>query len=235
MTLASAGASTGAWGQDFSGFARRAAAGSHAVMEVGQPHPVRLPGLATTRFELRPGDCGAPCPPDTERAELVETGAGTPAGALLYTAFSVFVPRRTAATPGLDVTLAAFEQEGRRVLAFQWRAEGLVAVGAERDADVLVPPNLLAGRWHDVLVEHRWSAGDGGFLRLWVNGQARPPRRGLNLGGSGPVRFAYGISRSPVSAWTARYRSLPPPQVVYFAHLRRDADRGAVDIDLRVR
>jgi hypothetical protein len=60
-------------------------------------------------------------------------------------------------------------------------------------------------------------------------------RSGANAAAGEPVRLVHGLSRAPISAWTARFGARTPTQVVYFAHVRRDADRGAVDIDLRVR
>lgn len=227
---------TPAAAQDFPGFTSQTAGGGHAVMEVAQPHPVRLPGLVTTRFELRAGECGAPCPPDTEHAERVETGPGLSTGTEAFTALSLFIPRGTTATPGLDVTLARLVQGGRTLVAFVWRDQGLVATGPALGGDVIVvPANALTHRWHDILIDQRWSAGADGRLALWVNGQRLIQRGGTNAAASEPIRLAYGLSRSPVSAWTARFGTRAPTQVVYFAHVRRDADRGAVDIDLRVR
>jgi hypothetical protein len=222
--------------QDFPGFARQAVAGGHAVMEVAQPHPVRLPGLPTTRFELRPGECGAPCPPDTERAELAEEGPGLAPGTEAFTSVSLFIPRGTTATPGLTVTLARLMQGERLLLALDWREAGLVASGPAVGAEtVVVPASALTQRWHDVLIDQRWSTGADGRLALWFNGQRLVQRTGANAEAGLPVRLVHGLSRSPVSAWTTRFGARTPTQVVYFAHVRRDADRGAVDIDLRVR
>lgn len=222
--------------QDFPGFARQAASGGHAVMEVAQPHPVRLPGVVTTRFELRAGECGPPCPADTERAELSEAGPGISPGTEAFTALSLFIPRGTTATPGLAVTLARLVQGERVLLALDWREAGLVASGPAVGAEqVVVPASALTQRWHDVLIDQRWSAGADGRLALWVNGQRLIQSAGANAAAATPVRLVHGLSRSPVSAWTARFGARTPTQVVYFAHVRRDADRGAVDIDLRVR
>lgn len=235
LVLALAVPAGGAAAQDFPGFVRQATGGGHAVTEVVQPHPVRRAGVVTTRFELRAGDCDAPCPADTERARMVEGGAGQPTRELFYTVFSFFIPRATAATPGLAVTLATFEQGDAALLSFRWTESGLVADGpAFGQADVLVPANLLAGRWHDVLVEHVWTGRPDGFLRVWVNGQRGRGFAGATMAGAGAVRFSYGLSRAPVSAAT-RFGARAPTQVVYFAHVRRGADRGAVDIDLSVR
>lgn len=221
---------------DFPGFARAAAPGSHVAMEVGPPHPVRISGMITTRIELRTGECGAPCPPDTERAEMAETGGGQSLDRPAVTAISLYIPRNVAAMPGVAVTLARFDQAGERRLALEWRDEGLVATGPALSAEaLLVPANLLPGRWQDVVVEQRWSAGAGGVLRLWINGGRGPVATGANVTGPGAVTFAYGLSRAPVSAWTARFRASAPTQVVYFANVARSPDRGAVDIDLRVR
>ncbi|MDP3547696.1 MAG: hypothetical protein Q8S29_16115 [Phreatobacter sp.] len=222
--------------QDFPGFVRQTAAGGHAVMEVAQPHPVRLTGLVTTRFELRAGECGAPCPSDTERAELAETGPGLSPGAEAFTALSLFIPRGTTATPGLDVTLARLTQANRTLVAVVWRQVGLVVTGPALGGDTLVvPANALTNRWHDILIDQTWSTGADGRLALWVNGARVVQRSGANAAAGEPVRLVHGLSRSPVAAWTARFAARTPTQVVYFAHVRRDADRGAVDIDLRVR
>jgi hypothetical protein len=236
LVAASLAATAPALAQDFSGFARQAAAGGHAVMEVAQPHPVRLSGLVTTRFELRPGECGTPCPADTERAELSEQGQGLAPGTEAFTALSLFIPRGTTATPDLVVTLAKLVQGEQVLFALEWREAGLVASGpAVGGETVLVPASSLTQRWHDVLIDQRWSAGTDGRLALWVNGQRLVQRAGANAAAGAAVRLVHGLSRSPVSAWTARFGARTPTQVVYFAHVRRDADRGAVDIDLRVR
>ncbi|AVO46202.1 hypothetical protein [Phreatobacter cathodiphilus] len=236
LVAASLVAACPALAQDFPGFARQAAGGGHAVMEVAQPHPVRLPGVVTTRFELRPGECGAPCPPDTERAELAEQGPGLAPGTEAFTALSLFIPRGTTATPGLVVTLARLVQGEQVLLALEWRETGLLASGpAVGGETMLVPASALTQRWHDVLIDQRWSAGVDGRLVLWVNGQRLVQRSGANAVAGVAVRLVHGLSRAPVSAWTARFGVRTPTQVVYFAHVRRDADRGAVDIDLRVR
>lgn len=225
-----------AFAQDFPGFVRQAAGGGHAVMEVAQPHPVRLPGIVTTRFELRAGECSAPCPADTERVELAEAGPGLALGTQAFTALSLFIPRGTTATPGITVTLAKLVQGERVLLALDWREAGLVAAGpAVGGETVVVPATALTQRWHDVLIDQRWSAGADGRLALWVNGQRLVQRAGANAAAGAPLRLVHGLSRSPVSSWTARFGARTPTQVVYFAHVRRDADRGAVDIDLRVR
>jgi len=222
--------------QDFPGFERQTAGGGHAVMEVAQPHPVRLPGLVTTRVELRAGECSAPCPSDTERAELVESGPGLAPGAEAFTALSLFIPRGTTVTPGLDVTLARLVQGDRALVGFVWRETGLVATGPALGGEMLVvPANALTHRWHDILIDQRWSAGANGRLALWVNGARVVQHSGANATAGEPVRLVHGLARAPVSAWTARFGARTPTQVVYFAHVRRDADRGAVDIDLRVR
>lgn len=222
--------------QDFPGFARQVASGAHAAMEVLQPHPVRLPGFPTTRIELRAGDCGAPCPADAERADLVETGPGLPPGGPAFSALSLFIPRGTLATPDLTVTLSRLIQGETVLLAFEWRRGGLFATGPALGEDrLIVPENTLPQRWHDILIDQLWSAGPDGRLVLWVNGQRVVQRAGPNAAAGVPVRLAYGLSRRPISAWTARTGARPPTQVVYFAAVRRDADRGQVDIDLRVR
>ncbi len=236
LVLAGLIAATPAQAQDFPGFTRQAASGGHAVMDVAQPHPVRLPGIVTTRFELRPGECGAPCPADTERVERAEAGPGLSPGTEAFTTLSVFIPRGTTATPGLAVTLARLVQGERVLLALEWREAGLVATGPALGGEVVVvPASVLTQRWHDLLIDQRWSAGADGRLVLWVNGQRLVQRSGGNAAAVAPVRLVYGLSRAPVSSWTARLGARTPVQVVYFAHVRRDADRGAVDIDLRVR
>ncbi|KAF0123416.1 MAG: hypothetical protein FD152_3326, partial [Xanthobacteraceae bacterium] len=174
--------------QDFPGFARQTAGGAHAVMEVAQPHPVRLPGLITTRFELRAGECGAPCPADTERAELFETGPGLAPGAEAFTALSLFIPRGTTATPGLDVTLARLVQGDRMLIGFVWRETGLVATGPAIGGEMLVAPaSALTHRWHDILLDQKWSAGADGRLALWVNGARVAQRAGINATAGEPV------------------------------------------------
>jgi hypothetical protein len=222
--------------QDFSGFARAAAPGTHPVMEVLQPHPVRLPGFPTTRIELRAGECGAPCPADTERAELAESGPGLAPGAPAFTALSLFIPRGTLATPDMVVTLARLMQGETAVLSVEWRQGGLFATGPALGEDrLVVPDQTLPQRWQDILIDQFWSAGPDGRLALWINGQRVVQRAGPNAVAGVPVRLVYGLSRRPVSAYTARTGNRPPTQVVYFAAVRRDADRGQVDIDLRVR
>lgn len=228
--------SGGVQAQDFPGFVRQAAAGPHPVMEVLQPHPVRLPGFATTRIELRAGECGARCPADTERAELVESGPGLAPRTPAFTALSLFIPRGTLATPDLTVTLARLMQGEAVLLAIEWRPGGLFATGPALGEDrLVVPDQMLTQRWHDILIDQFWSAGPDGRFALWVNGQRVVQRSGANAVAGAAVRLAYGLSRRPVSAWTARTGARPPTQVAYFAAVRRDADRGQVDIDLRVR
>ncbi len=222
--------------QDFPGFTRAAAPGAHPVMEVLQPHPVRLPGLPTTRVELRAGECGAPCPADTERAELAESGPGLAPGAPAFTALSLFIPRGTLATPDLTVTLMRLVQGETVLFALEWRPGGLFATGPALGEDrLVVPDQTLPQRWHDILIDQLWSAGSDGRLALWVNGQRVIQRTGPNAAAGVPVRLVYGLARRPVSAFIARTGARPPTQVAYFAAVRRDADRGQVDIDLRVR
>lgn len=218
----------------YSGFQRSLGAkNSYGYKEVSAPEPVRE-GKVSERFELRSGDCAAipewnDCSNDRERSELKQQPPFSLPGQEYWYSFSLFVPETYKNIYPVKVALGQFHQKGAKSppLMFQNGKGGYwLDLNQTRQKSVLlIEEEKLRGRWHDLLVNARWSKGKDGFLKVWVNGKLKFSREGANLKQDGPIYFKYGIYRSFLS----RNKNKHPDQVVYFDGVRWGTKRENVE------
>jgi hypothetical protein len=220
---------------DYSSFTRSLGAkNNYGYRKVSSPEPVRE-GKVSERFELHAGDCTATkewndCANDRERSELAQRPPYSLPENEYWYFWSLFVPESFKNIFPTKVCLGQFHQEGARSppLMFQ-NADGgywLDLNQTEQKPELLIEDKDLRGRWHDFLVNARWSKGKDGFLKIWVNGNLKFSRDGANLKQDGPVIFKYGIYRSFLS----RNKAKRPDQVVYFDAVRWGSKRKDVEI-----
>lgn len=218
----------------YSAFKRSLSANnSHGYKVVSAPEPVRE-GKVSERFELRTGDCSAvpewsDCANDRERSELAQQPPFSVPGKDYWYAFSLYVPVSYKNAFPVKVALGQFHQLGTTnpPLMFQNGKGGywLDLNQTRQKSELLIEEKNLRGRWHDLLINARWSKEKDGFLKVWVNGVQKFFRQGANLKQNGPIYFKYGIYRSFLS----RNKEKHPDQVVYFDAVRWGTKREDVE------
>ena len=193
--------------------------------------PVRA-GVASERYELRPGDCyGDDCSrtPKYERAESAQNGLQQVEGEEYWYGWSFFVPANYAEPVDGFAHYGQFQQhsnfdpiwmftkfyKGDYVLRYN-----AVATNGGGPNFVLLTDSEFRGRWHDVVVHARWSTANG-FTNVWINGRLSAEYVGpTRTVGNTDVYFKYGVYRQAKNE-TA---------VVYYDELRRGKNRSSVDI-----
>jgi hypothetical protein len=219
----------------YSGFKRSLGAkNGHGYKVVSAPEPVRE-GKTSERFELRTGDCTGTkewddCTNDRERTELGQQPPLSVPGREYWYSFSLYVPESYKNIFPVKVSLGQFHQEGAKSppVMFQNGNGGywLDLNQTRQKSALLIEEKNLRGRWHDLLVNARWSKEKDGFVKVWVNGELKFSREGANLTQDGPVYFKYGIYRSFLS----RNKKRRPNQVVYFDAVRWGNEREDVEV-----
>lgn len=176
----------------------------HGVGTAHTPLPVRT-GASSLRFEVRPGDCSRAkhgwddCKKDRERTELKQTGYQHH-GETWWYGFSLLVPQGHKNIWPAKLSFAQFHQEGAKpVVMFQNHKGGLWLDihDARRTIKLikLIPQSQLAGRWHDVVLQIRWSRESDGFIRAWVGGRKVASFEGATMSAE-QVYFKFGLYRS---------------------------------------
>ena len=193
------------------------------------------PTALVERFEVRPGDCAAntgwdDCANDRERSELSENGGRTPAGRTWWYGWSLYLPSDYPNVYPTKVALGQFHQSSSHpVWMFQNSSGGYhlddQVHGSTVRYHTLIDEKALRGRWHRIEVQARWSRKEDGFMRVWVDGNQKVDHAGPTMDAD-EVYFKYGVYRSFLSRYkTARKVDAVPPQVAYFANVRRSATR----------
>ena len=89
----------------------------------------------------------------------------------------------------------------------------------------LIPPSNLQGRWHDVVLQIKWSRGPDGFIRAWINGKTATDFSGMTMTAD-KVYFKFGLYRSHLkrnrSARQVTHRA-------FFDRLIRGETKSAID------
>ena len=194
------------------------------------------------RFELRKGDCGSgDCrrTPKYERTEFaqLETNQSKP-GQQIWWGWSFYVP------PGYKdggkdlrsaygTSFAQFQQCCRYEPAFMFikHVDGPFRVSSFRTVPTapqrgfdLISDKDFRGRWHDFIVQAKWSLKKDGFFKVWVNGKLKADYRGPTMTkGNKTIYHKFGLYRSAHSANPSR-------QWAYFDEIRRGKTRACVDI-----
>ena len=96
---------------------------------------------------------------------------------------------------------------------------------------LLVPEKEFRGKWHDIVVNVKWSSDDDGFFRIWADGKLRADITGLAnvLNNEAEIYFKYGLYRLNLGKFPGMTRKIPT-QIVYFDEVRKGKTREDVDI-----
>jgi len=150
-------------------------------------HPVRK-GKQSIRFEVRPGQCGGgDC--GTNESERVELHASKSEyiGKNYWYAWSVYFKNFRAIDP-VSPSVGQF-RIGRvdtaiEFMTFLASSNGLQAfftIDRKTKSYSVVPYSKLSNKWHDILINAKWSTGSDGFFKVWWNGKLRVNHKGRNV------------------------------------------------------
>lgn len=193
-------------------------------------------GWKAQRFETQGGDCyGTDCNrnPVYERNEFAQAGGENLEGDEYWYAWSFYVP--VTFTPAAWVFYGQFIQHHNydSIWMFMKRAgQPFCAVfdwvrnnnwNCTLKNHILIDDENFAGRWHDILVHAKWTTGESGFTKIYVDDALVVDYKGYTrTQGNEDVYFKYGIYRHQSSANT----------VIYYDEVRRGSRRE--DVDLRL-
>ncbi|MEL6914920.1 MAG: heparin lyase I family protein [Pseudomonadota bacterium] len=201
-------------------------------------------GSPGEQFRLKSGDCprsNEDCQSDRERIEFFEKNPAQPVGSDVWLASSVMMAPETPARRATNLVLGQFHQRADSGPALMFQAldgrYGLKMTDHYRlDDDPMNPiPDFrnvdfirlgdMRGRWTPVMVNARWSRGDHGLIRVWINGRQAWSYDGPTVNANEPVYFKYGIYRSSVS----RCGGPCPELVAYYRDVKRGRSRAEVE------
>jgi hypothetical protein len=193
------------------------------------------PTPVVERFEVRPGDCNRhpgwdDCATDRERSELSERLKTTGPGQEWWYGWSVYLPTDFVGIYPASTTLGQFHQRKSHVIwMFKIVETGYTlkdyVFGPKRGTHYLIPEADLRGRWHRIEVHARWSRGDDGFMRVWVNGKRKVDHAGPTMTAEA-IYFKYGLYRGALSRYKqAKGVAEVPAQTVYYANVKRSRTR----------
>ena len=150
------------------------------VVDKKDGHPVRA-GEQSIRFEIRDGDCGkdpdgwSDCKGDRERHELSVAGKkDLMSKGEYWFSWSLFFPKDHQNLWPLSNNYGQFHQkDGAPVFMFKELRSGYSVVRTIGDVDYderrLIRNDDMSGKWHDILINAKWSKKDDGFFKVWVN------------------------------------------------------------------
>lgn len=190
------------------------------------------PTKMVERFEVRPGDCGSDsgwsdCKKDRERSELSQTNQVKSLGTSKWYGWSIYIPDDYVNIYPTKVALGQFHQKSGPVIWMFQNDKG----GYHLDDQMryryykLIDEKDLRGKWHRIAVHAKWSKGEDGFFKVWVNGEQKVDYIGSTMTVTSTY-FKYGVYRS----YMTRYRGANgvedvPAQTVLFANVRRSDSR----------
>ena len=201
------------------------------------PDPTgQAPTAQVERFEVRPGDCMRSkhwddCATDRERSELSEKAPWAEAGNEVWYGWYFYLPHSHPNIYPAVTTLGQFHQSGSHVLwLFQQWDRGLIlkeqVSGRAGLKYPLIPECALRGAWHRMEVQARWSRGEDGVFKVWINGKLKVRYSGPTMSAK-TVYFKYGVYRSFLSRYKQKPHNGPAPaQVAYFAGVKRGRSRA---------
>jgi len=153
-------------------------------------HPVRS-GKKSIRFEVREGDCGqdeqggwSDCKGDRERHELSANQKGdTMSKGEYWFSWSLYFPEDHQNLWPLSNNYGQFHQkDGPPVFMFKELLSGYSVIRTIGDVDYhekrLIHKDDMKGKWHDILINVKWSKKDDGFFKLWVNDKLKYDYKG---------------------------------------------------------
>jgi hypothetical protein len=237
------------------GYERLQSPATHAFRFAAPGEPVRR-GNRSERFELRSGDCGgSDCGQPRYRSEVRELPASSKArvGADIWYGWS-FLNQNVATLPAsqsLGLVFGQWKTSGEQPAAFRLIQSGGNVVaqlddmrtnGGLRSAEVCTLFNLdqNRGKWVDLVVNTNFAADSTGYLRIWVNGEARCNYSGrliadpaIRPGSAGPTTRR-GIFASSTLRWDRTKGAEPKPTMVVF-YDEFLVGKTRIDVDTRLR
>ena len=159
------------------------------VVDKKDGHPVRA-GEQSIRFEVRDGDCGkdpdgwSDCKGDRERHELSVAGKkDLMSKGEYWFSWSLFFPKDHQNLWPLSNNYGQFHQkDGAPVFMFKELRGGYSVVRTIGDVDYderrLIRNDDMSGKWHDILINAKWSKKDDGFFKVWVNDKLKYDYKG---------------------------------------------------------
>ena len=159
------------------------------VVDKKDGHPVRA-GEQSIRFEVRDGDCGkdpdgwSDCKGDRERHELSVAGKkDLMSKGEYWFSWSLFFPKDHQNLWPLSNNYGQFHQkDGAPVFMFKELRSGYSVVRTIGDVDYderrLIRNDDLKGKWHDILINAKWSKKDDGFFNVCVNDKLKYEYKG---------------------------------------------------------
>ena len=160
------------------------------VVDEKDGHPVRS-GKKSIRFEVRDGDCGkdeqggwSDCKGDRERHELSANQKGdTMSKGEYWFSWSLYFPEDHQNLWPLSNNYGQFHQkDGPPVFMFKELRSGYSVIRTIGDVDYhekrLIHKDDMKAKWHDILINVKWSKKNDGFFKLWVNDKLKYDYKG---------------------------------------------------------
>jgi len=150
------------------------------VVDEKDGYPVRA-GKKSIRFEVRDGDCGqdeqggwSDCKGDRERHELSANKKDQKMSKGEYWfSWSLYFPEEHQNLWPLSNNYGQFHQQGGPpVFMFKELRSGYSVVrtiGDDYHEKRLIHNDDMKGKWHDILINAKWSKKDNGFFKVWIN------------------------------------------------------------------
>ena len=160
----------------------------YQIVNKADGHPVRA-GEQSIRFEVRDGDCGkdeegrwSDCKGDRERHELSGGSRAMTKGEYWFS-WSLYFPEGHQNLWPLSNNYGQFHQKkGPPVFMFKELKGGYSVVRTIGDVDYderrLIRNDDMKGKWHDILINVKWSKKDDGFFKVWVNDKLKYDYKG---------------------------------------------------------
>ena len=160
----------------------------YQIVNKDDGHPVRS-GEQSIRFEVRDGDCGkdegggwSDCKGDRERHELSGASSAMSKGEYWFS-WSLYFPEEHQNLWPLSNNYGQFHQKkGPPVFMFKELKGGYSVVRTIGDVDYderrLIRNDDMKGKWHDILINVKWSKKDDGFFKVWVNDKLKYDYKG---------------------------------------------------------
>ena len=181
-------------------------------------HPVRA-GEKSIRFEVRSGDCGkdrdggwSDCKNDRERHELSggKKGDAMSSGEYWFS-WSIYFPEDHQNLYPLSNNYGQFHQKsGQPVFMFKERKDSYSVVKTIGDHDYderkLIDKNDMNGKWHDILINAKWTKKNDGFFKIWVNNEIKYDYKGPTKSKQ-YVYYKFGIYRTGITRYL-NYKNL---------------------------
>jgi len=208
--------------------------GYQIVKDVTGSAPTKL----IERFEVRPGDCSAniggwdDCATDRERSEISQENKDIFIGNTEWYGWHLFVPKEHKDIWPTAVYMGQFHQvHAKPAWMFYNRFDGYYLdyhVGKDFQFAKLLDIKDFLGQWNKIEVNAKWSDGNDGYFRVYVNGKLN-----VNFGGktasASKLYFKYGIYRSFVSRYKiVSHGKVPPTQIIYFTKVKRGSSRDSI-------